>query len=373
MKLTLSQNSKLWILGTLFFFISFLTYFKYRIEDVQGIIGNSSYILYIFVFILALAFSFNREKFDVGNKWSSAFILALLVINGLLFLVFPMGNHITKLTSSVNGMYIFLISILGIVIIQPKIMLSILNRMYFFAFIIGLSFLAATALGILGTNEILNENTRGFLITPFLMYLIFKQEKTKYKVIIFIFSLLLLLYSDARTTLISFITLPVMMYAYHRFKRPRLLYSILLIAGIALSVIIAYLQSPFFNSLLAVRDVLWLGYLQDTFTSMNNSLFGTGTWGVEFAGNERLSSLNAHHTFISLLHFNGLLILVCYLFFIIFAIRKQSSTFTLSDGILFLTITFQFLESNVPMFTFLFPSFIFLINLLLNRDLERDE
>ncbi|OAT80891.1 hypothetical protein A6P54_12850 [Bacillus sp. MKU004] len=370
MKLTLSQNMKLWVLGTLLFFTSALSYLKYRMEDTYGILGNLSYILYLVVIILALAWSHNRDQLEVRNKWSSVFILSIPFFNGLLVLLLPEGNHLTKLSSSVNGMYIFLISIIAISIIQPKAILSVLNRLYFFAFIIGFAFLAATAMGLLGTNEILNENTRGFLITPFLVYLIFKQKKTAYKVILFIVSLLLLLYSDARTTLISFLTLPIMMYAYHRFKRPRLLYSFLLVAGLTLSVIIAYMQSPFFTSLLSVRDVLWLGYLQDTVISMGTFLFGTGAWGVEFTGNDRLSSLNAHHTFISLFHFNGLLILACYVLFIIFAIRRHSTTFTLSDGILYLTLTFQFLESNVPMFTFLFPSFIFLINLLINRDLE---
>jgi hypothetical protein len=370
---TVSDTIKLWLLASIFSTISFSQYFISRTNDSYAIINNSLFLLFLLFLIAAFLFSFQRNQFSLHTSWSSLFIIFIVLINLFLIVVFPTGYHTSKLASSVNLMYVFLLAYLIVGLINPKVILSVLNLLYIVGFIIGVSFLGATFFGTLGTSEILNENTRGFLIAPLGIYLFINQHNRMYKWLFFIGTVALLLYADAKTTLLAFILLPAMMYLYRKFNHPRIIYTVLLVVGIFFTVLAGFIQSPFVTSLLSHRDILWLSYMQGTLTNLPTILFGTGTWGVEHIGVPQLEGLNAHNTFFSFFHFNGLLALGCYLLFIIFSIRRKATTFTTSDGVLFLTFTFQFLESNVPLFTFVFPSFIFLFNILLNKEVEQNE
>jgi hypothetical protein len=364
-----SINLQKWFLAIILFLICFLHYYEsFAPAAIKNLIPDTQFALYLLFFVLAVLFSFHKENFSVATQWNSLFVFGIVGLNAALVLLFPEGNHISKLRNSVEVMSIFLSSLLIVVMIKRDVLISILSRLYFAAFIIGMLFIGATHLKILAPSEILNENTIGFFLAPFLIYLFISQRKIMIRVIIYIIGIILIYLSDAKTTLVAFFFLPVFMFVQLKWKKPRLLFTILLFIGFILVAIPTYFPSPFFTDLLSYRDLLWTAYMNNVSQDLSSLLFGIGSWEPESIGIPRFEGFKAHNTFISLLHLNGILALICYLVFILFGIRKHSDSFSVSDGILFLTLTFQLAESNVPLFSFVFPAFIFMINVFLNKE-----
>jgi hypothetical protein len=364
-----SFNLQKWFLAFILFLIGFLHYYKpFAPAAFIKMIPDAQFALYLLFFVFSVLFSFYKEKLKIAVQWNALFIFGIVGLNAALVILFPEGNHMTKLMNSVEVLSIFLTTFFIVMMIKRDILISVLNRLYFGAFLIGILFVGATHLKIIAPNEILNENTFGFFLAPFLVWLFISQRIIMVRVIIYILGFTLIYLSDAKTTLVAFFFLPVFMYAHAKWKKPRLLFTILLISGFILVAIPTYISSPLFTNLLSYRDILWSAYMNNVSQDMSSLLFGIGSWGPETIGIPRFEGYKAHNTFISFLHLNGLLALLCYLFFIIFGIRKHSESFSMSDAILFLTLTFQLAESNVPLFSFVFPTFIFMINVFLNKE-----
>jgi len=223
----------------------------------------------------------------------------------------------------------------------------------------------------LGRNEVLNSNTWGLFVAPFLIYLFVTRKGWPLKILVFFIGLILLYLTGARTTLIAFATLPLFMVLYNWIKRPRLIYLTILLIGLGLTYIAAYLDSEALSVLLSRRDIIWEAYLNNVTHSIPTILTGTGAWKAPI-GIEIMEGHGAHNTFLSLFHYNGLIALALYLAFIVFSVKNNAREFTVSDGVLYLAVVFQFLESNVPLFTYIFPSFIFVANVSLNKLLRNN-
>jgi hypothetical protein len=369
MKTHLGNNSKKWLLALILFFIGFLHYYEpFAPAAFANLIPHAQFTFYLLFFVLAILFSFQKETFSVSPYWNTLFILGILGLNLGLVILFPEGNHLYKLVNSIRVLSLFLTTLLIVIMIKRSILFSILKRLYFLAFIIGVLFTGAAYFKIIGSNEILNENTIGFFLAPFLISLFISQPNISIRITVYIAGTVLIYLSDAKTTLVAFFLLPAFIFVFDRFKRPRLLFTLVLITGFIAVAIPTYFPSPVFTSLLSYRDILWSAYMQNVTKEFSSFLSGTGSWGPEHMGIPRFEGIKAHNTFISLLHLNGLLALLCYLGFIIFGIRKHAESFSTSDGILFLTLTFQMAESNVPLFSFVFPTFIFMMNVFLNKE-----
>jgi hypothetical protein len=260
----------------------------------------------------------------------------------------------------------FLLTLLVVVIINPYHLQSILNRLYLVAFLFGLIILVFTSAGKLQPNEILNENTIGFFLAPLLISIFIKQKNYILKIVIFIFGTGLIYISEAKTTLVAFIFLPIFIFLFNIIKKPRIAFAILLSTGIILVLFISFSDFSNFTRFTNYRNVIWYSYIQSVSSDFTNFLFGTGEWIPAHFVQARFEGYRAHNTFINLLHLNGLVGVTLYLCFILFAIRKWYSAFSVSDGIIYLTLVFQLAESNVPLFSFVFPTFIFMISLFLN-------
>ncbi|CAN7194034.1 hypothetical protein [Rossellomorea sp. LjRoot5] len=263
---------------------------------------------------------------------------------------------------------IFFSTLLIIININRAIILSVLFRFYLVAFAVGILFLGLTLFGIIRPNEILNENTIGFLLAPFLINFFITYKQWRIRIMTFTIGSVLLFISDAKTTLIAFVLLPLFMFMQIKVKKPRLMFFSLIIFGLILVSIPTYIHSTVFTSILSYRDVLWSAYMKSASKDIFTFICGVGSWGPDTIGIPRFEGFKAHNTFISLLHLNGIIAVILYINFILFGIKKNSNSFSVSDGLLFLTITFQLAESNVPLFSFVFPTFVFMVNLFLNQD-----
>jgi hypothetical protein len=337
-------------------------------EPFSDIIPTIQSVLFLGFFILSYTFSFQKKQIVIRVYWYSLFILLITVFNFCLFFISPEGHNMGKLSNSLDLLVIFFCTLLIIINISRSILFSVLFRFYLIAFSVGILFIALTFFGMIGPNEILNENTIGFLLAPFLINVIITFEHWRIRVVTFMIGSILLFTSDAKTTLIAFVLLPLFMFIQVKVKRPRLMFFLLITFGLILVSIPTYIHSTVFTSILSYRDLLWAAYMKNATRDIFTFICGVGSWGPDTIGIPRFEGFKAHNTFISLLHLNGLVAVILYISFILFGIRKNSNSFSVSDGLLFLTITFQLAESNVPLFSFVFPSFVFLMNLFLNKE-----
>lgn len=368
MNIITGDNTKKWILALILSLIVFLQYSIKFLEIFFDMIPTIQSVLFLVFFILFYIFSFQKKQIVIRTYWYSFFILLITIFNISLVLIFPEGNNIGKLSNSLGMLVIFLSSLLIIVNINRSILLSVLFRFYLVAFTVGIFFIGLTYFGIILPNEILNENTIGFLLAPFLINVFITHEQWRIRMITFIIGSILISISDAKTTLVAFVLLPLFMFIQIKVKKPRLMFFSLIIFGLILVSIPTYIHSTTFTSILSYRDVLWSAYMKSASKDIFTFICGVGSWGPETIGIPRFEGFKAHNTFISLLHLNGLVAVILYINFILYGIRKYSNSFSVSDGLLFLTITFQLAESNVPLFSFVFPSFVFMINLFLNHE-----
>lgn len=81
-------------------------------------------------------------------------------------------------------------------------------------------------------------------------------------------------------------------------------------------------------------------------------------------------TLHAHNQFVSMFVFNGIIDLSFFIMFILFAMPRKITEILLSDDVLFTVITILFAEALIPLFDFFFLSFVFIVNLLMNRILH---
>ncbi|WP_078378708.1 hypothetical protein [Sutcliffiella halmapala] len=357
-------HAKLWLLTLLLSSVTFFSYYTGVTGDPLGLYWKLSPVLYL-VF-LAMGILLFRDKIEVHfkNQWHSLFIFSITLLNLLMVMYFGLPKYYYVLGTSISQLVIFIISLLLFLLVKPNVLNTVLNRYYFVAFVIGISFLFLTEKGYFGRNEVLNSNTWGLFVAPFLIYLFIKQKRVMTKALIYIVGFILLYLTGARTTLSAFATLPLFIFLFKKLKRPRMIYTLLLAFGLLFIYLSAYADNALLYELLSTRDRIWLAYIENSTASFSTLITGSGIWKIPSENHE------AHNTFLSLLNYNGLLALLLYVGFIVFGMRRKSTNFTVSDGMVFLAVTFQFAESNIPQFSYLFPSFIFLTNMLLNKQSE---
>jgi hypothetical protein len=269
------------------------------------------------------------------------------------------------LGTSVDQLGIIIISLILFSIVKPNVLSDILKRFYLVAFVVGIVFLYITTIGYIGRHEVLNSNTWGFFLAPFLIYLFVSKSNLVIRSLVFIVGGYLLYLTGARTTMFIFLIMPLFIVLMKTVGRPRIIYTTLLISGLIITYLSAYAESELISDLLSFRDAIWKGFIDSSISYIPTFLVGNGEWRIALEEGGRL--WGAHNTFLSLVHYNGFIALLLYLSFIVFGLRNKSKDFTVTDGIIFLAVAYQFSESNVGQFTYLFPSFIFLMNMLLNK------
>lgn len=362
----------LWLISLL---LSYLTFNKYYVKVMgkgYGLSEELALIFYILFFVIVIL-SIRKIQYNFNSRLHSIFILGIFVFNWISssFLELPRSNYVYQ--QSLNYIPLFIISVLGLSFIKNKLINEILKRYYLLAFIVGILFMVLTKAEIIERNVLLNENSWGFFLAPYLMYLMVKQKAFLQKILVYFIALVLIYLSDAKTTFVTFMAAPLFIYVFNIVKKPRMLYAIMILTALFLIYSLSFINSEILTSLLSKRNLLWNFYLENFLTGVENLYWGIGRWTIIEKGIPNLHGLGAHNTFVSLLHFNGIIVLILYILFIIFGMRRKSTTFTVSDGILYLVITFQFAESNIPLFSFYFPAFIFMANMLINKESEEAE
>ncbi|WJV19360.1 hypothetical protein QU593_02290 [Rossellomorea marisflavi] len=364
-------ESKKWLLAFILTIIVFLQYARPFTDGLHATIPSIQFVLYLTFFISAILFGFQKTEISIKPYWYSLFIVAMPLFNLLLVFLFPEGHHENKLKISFETLQFFLMTLIIVVTLSRATLIAILKRFTFIVFIIALGLQAATSMHILSPNELLNSNTIGFMLAPYLIFLFMARSTFAYRIPVYIIGTVLIYITGATTTLVGFILLPIFMVLLNLVKHPRLMFTVLLLGGFLVITIPILYPSPIFESFFTHRDILWSVYFQNTTETLQTFLLGTGEWKVENIGVESLEGLKAHNTYLSLLHLNGLIGLLLYLLYITFGVRKKHTSFNMIDGLLFLSLTFQIAESNTPVLSFTYSSFIFSFCSLMNEKCER--
>lgn len=297
------------------------------------------------------------------------FFLAIVFLSFIAFIIFPNSEYNHMFTQYLDVLMWLSITFWGFVSIPNNLLNQVIQKYYFIAFVTGTVFLILTASHRLGRNEIFNENTIGLFLAPFLIYLCITMKNHFLRVIVYLLGGIYLFYSNAMASFVGFVLFPIFAFLLLRFKKSRMVYSLYIFVGLLVTLFIITLNSHFLTEILSNRNLLWKIYFKNIISSWQTFLFGTGNWYADIA-DPLLKGLHAHHAFLNIVHFTGVFALIFYLCLIIFSTRKQIKHFTVSDGILFFIVTFQFAESSVPLFNFMFPSMIFYWNLFLNKQSE---
>lgn len=230
----------------------------------------------------------------------------------------------------------------------------------------------------LGIDPLINKNVVGFFILPFVTYLFMKFQKNfKLLITCYIFGSVILFLTGARTSLVAFLFLPVLFVSIKGFKgKMRFFYLTYITIGLISVLIITFFVYPSYekiNTLLTDRVLLWQTYLNYLLEN-KSMLTGTGY----FALPDLMTSIgqpvyiHPHNQFIAMLVLNGLIGLLFYVIFILKAVPKKVNRLNPTDGIIFVLITIQFTEAIMPFFDFIFISFVFIVNLLINKSLHED-
>ncbi|MGG1676537.1 hypothetical protein ACIFOT_12405 [Neobacillus sp. NRS-1170] len=374
MKNKIVINLKYWLLAFVLATSTFFSYFRYVTTDMKDLSNKIMTISYLLLFLLAVLLFNKMQAANYKKIWHSVFILCIPVLNLLFYMKFNLPKYELMFLENINGLQIILVTLLGVLIVKSSVLNSTLNRYYLVAFLFGCYYVFSTLTGAFVRNQYLNENTWGLFLAPYLIYLFVTYKKAVIRVIVFVIGSLLIYSSGAHTTLLSFVTLPIFMFVFNRVKRPRILFTILIVLGLFLVYFMSNMQSDLINRILTYRNLLWGAYLDNAASSFGTLIGGSGLWVIDNKiGINFLTRLGAHNTFISLLNYNGIIVLILYLCFMIFGIRKKANHFTVSDGVLYFAITFQFAESNNPLFAYIFPSIVFFLNLFINKESEDAE
>lgn len=370
-------NLKYWILAIVLASSTFFSYFRYIQKDQQDLSSKLMAICYLLLFLLAIVFFNKLQTLNYKKIWHSLFILGIPLLNLIFYFQFGLPKYKFMFLENISELQIILVTLIGILIVQSKVINSVLNRFYFIAFLFAFYYTLMHFFGKMERNQYLNENTWGFILAPFLIYLFVINKKIVIRLMVFIAGSILIYLSGANTTLMAFILLPIFMFISNRVKRPRMIYLIFLFLGLGLVFVASNLiNNEIVIKILTFRNMLWDVYLNNVSSSFSTLIGGTGTWKTPLTNDLpiwHLRGAGSHNTFVGLLHYNGIIVLMLYLAFIIFGVRRKSNKFTVSDGVLFLALTFQFAETNMPLFSYIFPSIIFLLNILINKESEEAE
>lgn len=363
-------------------FLALYTYFFYLILPISNrydAMLNVTFMSFIF-FILISAYFYegNYKKYIDIKKYSLFpllfwFLIAFVLYGSRNFFV-DNPNYYSFLAR--NFYYLSLI-ILFVSLINQKVLERMLTSIYVVYFLFG--FYLTVKLFLADSNRVIipikesyiaiNENVIGFLILPFLSYFFIKMKDKKVLVFIYyLFGLVLLYFTNAWTSLVSFALLPLFIIGIKVFKNKlRLFIGVYLISAFSLILLLSFVIYPYFGNLNEIfngRLFLWKEYINYVIGT-KAFIIGTGNWilpNIESLGLH--NGINSHNQFITILFFNGIIGVVCYVLFIINAIPKIINKIRPSHAVLFSLLTVQLAESIVPFFDFGFLSFLFLLSIL---------
>lgn len=342
---------------------------------------NITFMMFI-VFVLVSSYLFNN---DFKNYFKKEIEVLFIVITW--FLVIFIGYGIKGLSLDnpeyyafiSRNFYYFILIFLFVSLVDNKVIGKMLVSVYIFYFIYGVylipNLFEAEKLGI---DPLINKNVVGFFILPFVTYLFMKFQKNfKLLITCYIFGSVILFLTGARTSLVAFLFLPVLFVSIKGFKgKMRFFYLTYITIGLISVLIITFFVYPSYekiNTLLTDRVLLWQTYLNYLLEN-KSMLTGTGY----FALPDLMTSIgqpvyiHPHNQFIAMLVLNGLIGLLFYVIFILKAVPKKVNRLNPTDGIIFVLITIQFTEAIMPFFDFIFISFVFIVNLLINKSLHED-
>lgn len=333
------------------------------------------------LFVLVSAYFFNGDfKAYIKEQKSALFILLIwfmiaFVGYGLKGVFF---DNPTYYPFMARNFYYLTLMILFVAFVDRNAIDRMMTSVYAVYFIYGLSLiphlLEAEKLGVLPE---INKNVVGFFLVPFLAYILLKLQHHKWWMSAwFILGAVILHLTAARTSFLAFILLLFFIVAMRVLKnRLRLFYVMYISTSLILISVLAFFIYPDHqevNAFFTQRILLWKEYLGYMFNS-ETILIGTGyTILPEVLSSAGLrTTLHPHNQFITLLVFNGVIGLVFFILLILLSVSRKVKELLPSDGVIFSIVTIMFAEAIIPFFDFFFLSFVFVVNLLINRFLHK--
>lgn len=360
--------------------LAIYTYFFYFVLPTvtiiyDGILNVTFMSFLIFIFVAAYFFTGNVKTYIKEQRH-------LLILLLVWFLVTFVGYYVKGIFIDQPQYYAFLgrnfyylsLMILFVAFVDRKAVDTIMVGMYAVYFLYGIKALPnLVQVHFFGGIPVANKNVIGFFLVPFLAYVFLKLKNHKRWMIIWYFMGVTILYlTGARTSFIAFLLLPIFMVAIFLLKyRMRLFYILYIFIGIVGVWIITFIIYPNYQQIdtfFTERVLLWSEYIQYVFNS-NAVLIGTGQSVLPDLLTQvgLRETLHSHNQYVTMLVFNGMIGVVFFILFILLSTPKKVNQLLPSDAVLFTLITILFAESLVPLFDFFFLSFVFIMNLLINR------
>ena len=360
------------------------TYFFYfilpQVSSLYDAILNITFLFFLlFIFISAYNFSGDFKSYVLEER-------TVLIILVLWFLITFFGYYFKGLFLDNPNYYSFLsrnfyylmFMVLLVSFVNQQAVEKMMVSVYFIYFLYGVTLIPGLMEAEkLGELPVINKNVVGFFLIPFLAYLLIRLQHRKWWMIgWYVVGGILLYFTGARTSFAAYLLLPIFIGGVKLFKQNlRLFYTFYLLASFIFVYIIAFIIYPDHqevNTLFTQRVVLWREYLSFMFET-KSVLIGTGVTTLPDLLTQAglRPTLHPHNQFVTMFVFNGVVGLFFFLAFILFSIPKKVSKILPSDAVIFSIITILFAEALIPLFDFFFLSFVFTINLLINRMLHK--
>lgn len=336
--------------------------------------------LFFIMFIFISAYFFNGDiKFYIREQRTVLIILLLWFVITFfgyylkgLFLDNP--NYYSFLS---RNFYYLMLMILFVAFLNQQTVEKMMVSVYLVYFIYGVnlipSLVEAEKIGVL---PVINKNVVGFFLVPFLAYVLFKLQHRKWWMVgWYLTGVIILHLTGARTSFVAFLLLPIFIAGVKLFKyKIRLFYIVYMLASLIFVYIIAFIIYPDHqevNTLFTQRVVLWREYISFMFET-KSILVGTGVAVLPDMLTQvgLRTTLHPHNQLVTMFVFNGVVGVFFFIAFLLLSVPKKITEILPSDAVVFSTITILFAEALVPLFDFFFLSFVFIINLLINKTLH---
>lgn len=277
-----------------------------------------------------------------------------------------------------RNFYYLMFMVLLVSFVNQQAVEKMMVSVYFIYFIYGVTLIPGLIVAEkLGELPVINKNVVGFFLVPFLAYELFRlQHRTWWMIAWYIVGSILLFLTGARTSFVAYLLLPIFIGGVQLFKQNlRLFYTIYLLSSFIFVCMIAFIIYPDHqevNTLFTQRVVLWREYISFMFET-KSVIIGTGVTVLPDLLTQvgLRPTLHPHNQFVTMFVLNGIIGLFFLLLFILFSIPKKISKILPSDAVIFSIVTILFAEALIPLFDFFFLSFVFTVNLLMNRMLHK--
>lgn len=365
--------------------LAIYTYFFYFVLPTvttiyDGILNVTFMSFLIFIFVAAYFFTGNVKTYIKEQRH-------LLILLLVWFLVTFVGYYVKGIFIDQPQYYAFLgrnfyylsLMILFVAFVDRKAVDTIMVGMYAVYFLYGIKALPNLVQAqFFGGTAVANKNVIGFFLVPFLAYMLVKMKKHKWWAITwYAFGVILLYLTGARASFIAFFLLPAFIFSIKGFKNHlRLFYGVYLFLGMLAVLVITFMiypNNPRINTFFTERVLLWNEYIRYVFET-NAVLVGTGQAVLPdlLARIGLRETLHPHNQFVTMFVFNGIIGLFFFILFIVLAVSRKITRLLPSDAVLFTIVTILLAEALIPLFDFFFLSFVFIMNILINRALHSE-